>query len=740
MVKFFYANRLFIGVLTGIILIVIGGTYYLKHLDNERTLEKERNLRLDYQQWHLPEGAKARIGTGTIRAMQYSPDGNQLAVVSDIGVWIFDAQTAEPQHLLAAHTGVINTISFSADGNTLAVGTDNETVQLWDTATGEHQKTFTRRIYYSGIDNVFLMPDGRTLAVIHHSMVDLWDIATGKRKNTLSAVENGTTDDTINNIPDMYMSLGGHRNSFSADGKTIASDGSGDTFRFWDIATRKEGRTLKAEPSGQFRELVSFSSDLRTLAIASYSYKGQGTPRSWEINLWDVNSGAQKKTIKTDNFFGSPFLVFSPDGNLLAGYDDGAIRIWDVNTGKAKKRFKGHKSAVTAVAFSPDNRTLVSASWDDTLRFWDIRTGKEKKKITGYGGFFPNVSLSLDAQTLMSLGLGSNTIRLWNSNTGQHEKNFIGDKISTWYTVLSPDGRRLASRSGFKRTIHLWDVNTGKLSKLKGPRRHVSGIAFCRDGETLASWGSAGRRKDVIQLYDTDTGGIQRTLELTNQDIFVVPADLYFDKKMLAGIGKLDLDLFVWNLVTGDHNTTNVGNREIIVARFSPDGRVLAIVGKTRAQQAPRMERNIVLRDVATGDHIHTLTGHIDDVKCLAFSPDSRTLASGSGSIMREKTILLWDIETGSSRDFTDPSWAENFRIYIGVASSLAFSPDGQTLASGMKRGEIYLWETATGAKKKTLRGHSLRVSHIFFSADGQTLISVSDDGTMLIWNLTHPI
>ena len=208
---------------------------------------------------------------------------------------------------------------------------------------------------------------------------------------------------------------------------------------------------------------------------------------------------------------------------------------------------------------------------------------------------------------------------------------------------------------------------------------------------------------------------------------------------MFAGIGKFfNPNLFVWNLVTGDYKITDIGVREINVARFSPNGRVVAIVGNTRTQQAPKTERNIVLRDVETGDHISTLIGHTDDVESLAFSPDSRTLASGSG--MRDKTIRLWDIETGSSKVVTDPSWADNARMYARVASKIAFSPDGQTFASGMKRGDIHLWETATGAKKKTLRGHSRRIAHIFFSADGQMLISVSDDGTMLIWNLTHPL
>jgi len=732
MLKFIYANRLLIGVLTGVILIVIGGIYYLKHLDDEKTLEIERNLRLDYKQWHLPEGAKARIGSGTIRTMQYSPDGNLLAVVSGIGVWIFNAKTAEPQHLLAAHTSMINSISFSPDGRTLAVGTENGGAQLWDTATGEHQKTFTRRDYFYGVKNIFLMPDGRTLAVMSpYATMDLWDITTGKRKNTLSAVENDTTEDEVNNVPDFYMSLGGHRNSFSSDGKTIASYSNNDTFRFWDIATRKEIKTLKAEPSGRYGEVISYSSDLQTVAIANYS--DEKHEQIWQINLWDVNTQTQR-TIMEKQSYGLPFLVFSPDGNFIAGSVNGIIHIWDVNTGKQKKRLKGYRRVISTVAFSPDNRTLVSASYDNTLRFWDIDTGKVKKTITGYGGFFRNVSVSANSQTLMSFSIVSNTIQLWNTNTGRHQKNFIVDKEGVWGAVLSPDGKKLASRSMFKNTIHLWDVNTGEHSKLKGPRQHVSGIALSRDSQTLASWGSSGRSKYVIQFYDVDNGDIQRTLHLTFKNRFRTPAKLYFDEKMFAGIGRFDPDLFVWNLVTGDYKITNVGDTDIGVARFSPDGRVLAIVFGKLTQQA----KEIVLRDVETGDHIRTLTGHTYSIESLAFSPDSRTLASGTGFF--DKTIRLWDMETGNSRVVTDPNWAETpHKSEATDTTSLIFSPDGETLASGMESGDIHLWETATGAKKKTLRGHSLRVSHLFFSADGQTLISASDDGTILIWDLAHP-
>ena len=721
MLKFIYANRLIIGVLTGVLLIVIGGTYFLKHLDNEKTLEMERNMRFNYQQWHLPEGAKARIGSGTIRVMQYSPDGNLLAIVSDIGVWILDAQTAEPRHLLAAHTGMINSISFSSDGRTLAVGTGNGEAQLWDTATGEHQKTFTRQIYRFGVNNVAFMSDSHILAVVssHYTLVDLWDIATEKRINTPLVASKNDPDANVRYIPDVYMSVGGYINTFSLDGKTIASYSNNDTFRFWDIATRKEIRTLTVEPSWQ---RMSFSSDMRTLAIANHKEP---------IRLWDVDTKTQTKTIKREDLFPS-FLVFNPAGNLLANYDDGAIRIWDVNTGGQKKKLKGHKDAVSAVAFSPDNRTIVSASLDNTLRFWDIDTGKVRKTIAGFGGYFRDVSLSADGKTLMSMGVGSSNIHLWNPNTGQHEKSFIGHKDGYSNAVINRDGSKIASYTPFEKSIRLWDVSTGKLRKIKKYGKGVSGMAFSSDGQTLACWGVAGNRKNYVRYYDVETGSTLQTLQPANQlqGNYWYPKVIYFDKKMFVGIRSLVRELFVWNLVTGDYNITDLGDTDIGVARFSPDGRVLAIVFGRIGPQV----KGIKLHDVETGDHIRTLTGYTGGVKSLVFSPDGRMIAS-SGS--QEKTMRLWDIETGSSELLTDSSWSDSYQRYDTItASALAFSPDGQTLASGMMLGDIYLWETATGAKKKMLRGHSLRVSHLFFSADGQTLVSASDDGTILIWDL----
>jgi WD40 repeat protein len=105
-----------------------------------------------------------------------------------------------------------------------------------------------------------------------------------------------------------------------------------------------------------------------------------------------------------------------------------------------------------------------------------------------------------------------------------------------------------------------------------------------------------------------------------------------------------------------------------------------------------------------------TLNGHTGWVWSVAFSPDSKTLASGSW----DETIKLWEVATGKEQ--------ATLKGHVGRVLSVAFSPDGKTLASGSGDSTIKLWDMVTGKNTATLKGHTNAVYSVAFSPDGKTL------------------
>ncbi|QJB43342.1 hypothetical protein HGD76_02975 [Dolichospermum flos-aquae CCAP 1403/13F] len=124
------------------------------------------------------------------------------------------------------------------------------------------------------------------------------------------------------------------------------------------------------------------------------------------------------------------------------------------------------------------------------------------------------------------------------------------------------------------------------------------------------------------------------------------------------------------------------------------------------------------------GNLLQTLSGHSDSVWSVAYSPDGQTLASGSD----DKTIKLWNVKTGNL--------LQTLSGHSDMVISVAYSPDGQTLASGSYDNTIKIWDVKTGNLLQTLSGHSRSVWSVAYSPDGQTLASGSWDNTIKIWDV----
>ncbi|KAK4075235.1 hypothetical protein Purlil1_12725 [Purpureocillium lilacinum] len=601
-----------------------------------------------------------------VRATQWTKRLSFIAMSADTRqYWDAHKQTLE------GHIDPIRAIAFSPDGKTLGSVSHDNTVRLWDPATGAHQQTLEG--HSDWVTGIAFSPDGKTLAsASSDKTVRLWDPATGAHQQTFK----------------------GHSGSlqavaFSPDGKTLASASDDKTVRLWDPATGAHRQTLEVH-SGV--AAIAFSPDGKTLAAGSYDNT---------VQLWDPDKGTHWQTLEghTD---GVSAVAFTPDGKTLASAsDDETVRLWDPATGAHQQTLKGHSAYVTAVAFSPDGKTLASTSLDDTVRLWDPATGAHQQTLKAHSSGVAAIAFSPDGKTLASAS-DDGTVRLWDPAVGAHQQMLEGH--SGWITAIafSSNGKTLASASD-DGTVRLWDPAVGAHQQtLKGHSAYVTAVVFSPDGNTLATASS----DNTVRLWDPATGAHQQTLEGHSDSVTKVVFSP--DGKALATTS-YDKTVRLWHTATGAHQQTLEGHSDSVTAvAFSPDGKTLASASS---------DKTVRLWDLATGAHQQTLEGYSNWIRAVVFSPDGKTLASASS----HKTVRFWDLATGAL--------LQTLEGYSNWIRAVAFSPDGRCLTTNF--GSLQLSSTSAPPdhhRDSHPRVHSLYVHNDWITIDGKKCLWLPKD------------
>ncbi|HEU4391800.1 MAG TPA: WD40 repeat domain-containing protein, partial [Blastocatellia bacterium] len=310
---------------------------------------------------------------------------------------------------------------------------------------------------------------------------------------------------------------------------------------------------------------------------------------------------------------------------------------------------------------------------------------------------------------------------LWKQCQGE-ERFILWEQTNTALFLsagLLADGKTVFA-AGNEKVVRLWDLDSRREIGELPHSEKVTGAAASPDGRWLATTTGKFDEKQPVLLWNLAT---RKVAALTTNFSLRSRSIAFSPESQWLAFGTMYDGIRVWD-VNARSEITNLPAFQTqigpVAIAFSPDGRQLAYSEDEKIG-------GIALWDIPS----RSLTGRLNHqgfVIALAFSQDGQTLASGG----RDRTARLWDLAERRERlIFTNDS---------GDVRSLAFSPNSQTLAIGGWGGVdrmIRLVDVDTGLQTAGLRGHRLTVESLAFTTNGQTLLSASADGTIRVWDTT---
>ncbi|KAF9295998.1 hypothetical protein BGZ88_000947 [Linnemannia elongata] len=425
--------------------------------------------------------------------------------------------------------------------------------------------------------------------------------------------------------------------------------------------------------------------------------------------------------LKSSHFINS--CSYSPDGRTFTiGLNNGDLELYDSSTWVKTRTFRGHTGSVLKFAYSLSNLHLVSGGRDGTVRLWDVHSDQPRLTLDDYSEPVATVAFSPSGHQFASAG--GRTIWIRETKTGAHLFSLNEHTLSVTSVAFSPSGLQLASSSN-DGTIRLWNLEDSDKPALVfgrdlGP---VYCVAFSpdADGRHIVS----GYLSHNVHLWDTATGEHLRTL--SGHTAGVNSVTFSQDGQWIATSGA-DMSVRLWSAKSGIQLSVFEGHEGVVPSvAFSPIRQQIASCSD---------DRTVRLWDMSIAGSSSSSTAAVADglspgqsrsVSCVAYSPDGQSIAS-AGS---DKTVWEWNVSTGES---PRPILAD----YSTTIGCLSYSPDGKRIATAGYDPAVRLndaTQRGDGSGSLELWGHFGVVSGVAFSPCGQWIASSSFDTTVRLWD-----
>jgi WD40 repeat protein len=588
-----------------------------------------------------------------------SPDGSRAALQRSPGVGgpvfeIFDLAGGKVVRSVPTYAHALQTVSFSADGKSFACldgrpggGANEFDAVVWDLGAGAERLRAALPRYTSA--QTLLSPDGKVLATFGELSqrtkegaadrpdlaVTVWAVPAARPEGSAAKPTAVLVDPERDRSP---FGLWNAAAAFAPDGKTLAFKGLGGGIDLWDVPSGKLKDTLYGR--GGLRQRLAFAPDGKTVAVAD----DRGV-----VERWELPSGKPLKltlspvperdpTAPRSRVEAAGGVVFADNDRALAW---SRTRIWEVPGGKLRTPALPDVTWVTSVQFLPGG-DVVTGHIDQRVWRWD-RTTARGSALADLGAGGPDRGHG----PLVAPG-GARVLRgrqLFDVETGAEELSLPADAV-----IPSPDHAvalvvpfQFGSRR--PRPAEVWNLATHKrvatLDVLTGDalgRVQVS-AAFSPDNSRLvtAVAGAAPPPALVVTGWDVKTG--KKLGEFTQQNVQIASSAVAAaNNNSGAVLATAEGKLWVADYEKGARAETvdELGWGGVSCPTFSPEGKLFAVGAPTDKPDAFAVR----VYGWPSGKLLHTFVGHRGPVTALAFSPDGQSLASGSS----DTTVLLWDL------------------------------------------------------------------------------------------------